>query len=139
MNKIKKIKILAVSILLISPLIAHGDNYYDILGVSPNSSQGEIRKAFKTLAQKYHPDRNHHSNHNYHPDAEERFKQINEAHETLKDPTKRQQYDRSLLLSQQGQIPNFLRTSYTGNPFAHIEEIMRAVTGDQSKITFLPI
>lgn len=129
MNELKKIKIFIISVFLLSPFIAYGNNYYDILGVSPDSSQEEIKKAYRSLAQKYHPDRNHH------PDAEKRFTQVKTAYETLKDPINRRQYDHSLLLNQQG-IPNFFRISSTNNPFAHIEEMMRAMSGDQSKNNF---
>lgn len=63
-------------------------DYYKILGVDKKASQAEIKKAFRKLAVKYHPDKN--------PDdkkAEERFKEINEANEVLSDPEKRQKYD----------------------------------------------
>ncbi|MEA5509689.1 DnaJ C-terminal domain-containing protein [Crocosphaera sp. UHCC 0190] len=63
-------------------------DYYAILGVSKNASADEIKKAFRKLAVKYHPDRN--------PDnkeAEERFKEISEAYEVLFDSEKRQKYD----------------------------------------------
>lgn len=63
-------------------------NYYDLLGVSKNADLKEIKKAYKKLALKYHPDRN--------PDnkeAEEHFKKINEAASVLTDETKRAQYD----------------------------------------------
>jgi DnaJ-class molecular chaperone len=65
-----------------------GKNYYDILGVSENASQEEIKKAFRNLAKKYHPDRNKGDK-----TAEAKFKEISEAYETLSDPKKRQEYD----------------------------------------------
>jgi len=63
-------------------------NYYDILGVPENASEADIKKAFRKLAMKYHPDRN--------PDnkeSESRFKDISEAYDVLGDDKKRQQYD----------------------------------------------
>ena len=62
-------------------------DYYEILGISKNASEQEIKKAFRTLAMKYHPDRNKA------PDAEEKFKEINAAYEVLSNPEKRKQYD----------------------------------------------
>ena len=62
-------------------------DYYEILGVSRDASQEEIQKAYRKLARKYHPDVNADK------DAEEKFKEINEAHEVLKDPDKRSKYD----------------------------------------------
>ncbi|GAB6162747.1 J domain-containing protein [Desulfothermus naphthae] len=63
-------------------------DYYKILGVSRNATQEEINKAFKKLAKKYHPDFNPNNK-----EAEEKFKEINEAYEVLKDPEKRKRYD----------------------------------------------
>lgn len=64
-------------------------DYYKILGVERNASEEEIRKAYRKLAMQYHPDRNPNDQ-----QAEERFKEINEAYQVLNDPTKRAHYDR---------------------------------------------
>ncbi|MDL2316431.1 J domain-containing protein [Desulfovibrio sp. OttesenSCG-928-A18] len=63
-------------------------DYYKILGVSKNAGQDEISKAYKKLARKYHPDLNQGDK-----QSEEKFKEINEANEVLKDPEKRKLYD----------------------------------------------
>ena len=63
-------------------------DYYEVLGISRSASQGEIKSAFRNLARKYHPDVNDH------PDAEEKFKEINEAYGVLSDDQKRAAYDR---------------------------------------------
>ena len=62
-------------------------DYYEVLGVERNASDEEMKKAFRKLAFQYHPDRNKE------PEAEARFKEINEAYEVLTDPEKRQRYD----------------------------------------------
>ena len=63
-------------------------NYYEILGVNKNASSEAIKKAYRTLARKYHPDRNPGNK-----AAEDKFKDINEAYEVLSDMSKRSQYD----------------------------------------------
>lgn len=63
-------------------------DYYKTLGVSKDASQAEIKSAFRKLAVKYHPDKNKEDK-----KAEERFKEVNEAYEVLKDPEKRKKYD----------------------------------------------
>ena len=63
-------------------------NYYEILGVSKNATADEIKKAYRTLAFKYHPDRNPGN-----AEAEEKFKQISVAYDVLGDEAKRRQYD----------------------------------------------
>ncbi len=64
-------------------------DYYKILGVDRKASDDDIRKAYRDLAKKYHPDRNPNNK-----QAEERFKEINEAYQVLSDSKKRQHYDR---------------------------------------------
>lgn len=67
--------------------MANKRDYYEVLGVSRDATTADIKKAFRTLAKKYHPDVNKS------PDAEEKFKEINEAYEVLGDEKKRATYD----------------------------------------------
>ena len=68
--------------------MAEKRDYYEVLGLKKGASEDEIKKAFKSMARKYHPD--------LHPDdkeAAEKFKEINEAYEVLSDSEKRARYD----------------------------------------------
>ncbi|HEY3115715.1 MAG TPA: molecular chaperone DnaJ [Chloroflexota bacterium] len=73
-------------------------DYYEVLGIARTASADDIRKAFRKLALDYHPDRNKTD------EAHDRFKEINEAYEVLRDPEKRRAYDR---FGQAGIDPNF--------------------------------
>src|SRR5438552_2337775 len=68
--------------------MAATSDYYKVLGVDKKASQEDIKKAYRKLARQYHPDTNKDAG------AEERFKQISEAYDTLGDPEKRKKYDR---------------------------------------------
>ena len=63
-------------------------DYYEVLGVEKNASDAEIKKAYRKLAMKYHPDQNPGDK-----SAEEKFKEINEAYEVLSDADKKARYD----------------------------------------------
>ena len=68
--------------------MAAQQDYYELLGVSKTATEGDIKKAYRKLALKYHPDRNPGNK-----EAEEKFKKINEAYAVLSDPEKRKQFD----------------------------------------------
>ncbi len=88
-------------------------DYYAILGVSRDAKPEEIRKAYRKLSKKYHPDVNKE------PGAEEKYKEINEAYEVLKDPEKRQKYDTLGMNWEQGQDftppPGWQHVEFGGN------------------------
>lgn len=63
-------------------------SYYEILGVDPGATPEQIKKSYRQLAMKWHPDQNANN-----PEATEKFKQISEAHDVLSDPKKRAEYD----------------------------------------------
>ena len=94
-------------------------DYYDILGISREADSGEIKKAYRKQALKYHPDKNPDN-----PDAENRFKEVSEAYEALSDKDKRDIYDRyghDGLKHSQG--------SGGGAGFASMEEALRTFMG----------
>src|SRR5512134_223678 len=72
-------------------------DYYQVMGVARDASQEDIKRAYRKLARKYHPDVSKEKN------AEERFKELQEAHEVLKDPEKRAAYDQLGANWRQGQ------------------------------------
>ena len=90
-------------------------DYYKVLGVERNASEDDIRKAYRKLAMQYHPDRNPNDK-----QAEERFKEINEAYQVLSDSKKRAHYDRLgsdySNWQQRGEPGNFDWGQYEGFP-----------------------
>ena len=88
-------------------------DYYEILGVDRKASLEEIKKAYRNLAKKYHPDLNPKNR----KEAEEKFKEIAEAYEVLSDPQKRAQYDR---FGKVGNIPN---TDFGEGDFGRVEDL----------------
>lgn len=69
-------------------------DYYDLLGVEKTASEAEIKKAYRKLAMKYHPDRFSNASESEKKEAEDKFKEINEAYQVLSDADKRSKYDR---------------------------------------------
>ena len=68
--------------------MAEKRDYYEVLGIGKNATDAEIKSAYRKLAKKYHPDLNPGDK-----DAEEKFKEVNEANDVLSDPNKRKRYD----------------------------------------------
>lgn len=101
-----------------------GKDYYAILGVNKSATQEEIKKAYRKLALKYHPDRNPGDK-----TAEEKFKEINEAYDVLKDEQKRAAYDRyGSNAFQNGGASGFSNQGF--NDFADFSDIFSNMFGD---------
>ncbi len=95
-------------------------DYYYILGVNTDSSTQEIKKAFRQLATRYHPDHNLENTR----EAEARFKEINEAYEILGDEQKRWQYDHLRILSGNAQ-PGMGNDPYTYPDPVSLQEMLQ--------------
>ncbi len=89
--------------------MAERPDYYKILGVGKNATDEEIKKAYRKLARKYHPDRNPGDE-----QAEARFKEVSQAHDALSDPDKRKEYDRGGLFAGMGGNTGFDPSGFSG-------------------------
>lgn len=89
------------------------ENLYAVLGVAPNASDEEIKKVYRSLAMRYHPDRNDA------PAAEVRFKSVTKAYEILSDAAKRSEYDQSvnhrIILDAEGEAYELWRSLFSLN------------------------
>ncbi|MFX0073000.1 MAG: DnaJ domain-containing protein [Candidatus Hermodarchaeota archaeon] len=102
-------------------------DYYEILGIDKDSSEKDIKLAYRKLAKKYHPDLNKED-----PKAKEKFIKLKEAYETLKDPVKRKIYD------QAGYNPKNIDLSeiFEKYSYTHIREILRGFYNRRSQSVY---
>ncbi len=89
-------------------------DYYEVLGVDRNASKSEIKKAYRRLARKYHPDVSNE------PDAEDKFKEVSEAYEVLADENKKANYDR---FGHSGAQAGFSGGGFSWDDFSHFDDI----------------
>lgn len=89
--------------------MAEKRDYYEVLGISKNATDDEVKKAYRQLAKKYHPDLNPGN-----AEAEAKFKEVNEAYEVISDKEKRAKYDR---FGHAGVDPNYGAGAAGGSPF----------------------
>ena len=86
--------------------MAEKRDYYEVLGLQKGASDAEIKKAYRKLAKQYHPDLNPDD-----PEAETKFKEVNEANQVLSDPEKRAKYDQ---FGHAGVDPSYLHGRFRG-------------------------
>ncbi|MBE6852387.1 MAG: molecular chaperone DnaJ [Ruminococcus sp.] len=106
--------------------MAEKRDYYEVLGIQKGASADDIKKAYRSLARKYHPD--------LHPDDKdcaEKFKEVNEAYEVLSDPSKKERYDQ---FGHAGVDPNYGGGGFNGgaggfNPFGDMGDIFENLFG----------
>jgi len=97
-------------------------DYYKVLGVTQNASESEIKKAYRSLSYKYHPDKNPD------PSVAEQYKLINEANETLMDPQKRAQYDnRNNPLNMESILKEMFQRKPHGHTHVHPQNIFEEI------------
>jgi DnaJ-class molecular chaperone len=93
-------------------------NYYIILGIKNTANSEEIKQAYRTLAKKYHPDKNHENK-----SAEEFFKEVQEAYTVLSDYEKRKRYDLKFAYANTyQQVKNKSHAPYTGNAYQYAQQ-----------------
>merc|ERR1712172_440148 len=107
--KMTGLKCLSVLLLILANDVLGGRDFYKILGVSKRADTNQIKKAYRKLAKTLHPDKNRDD-----PDAEEKFKDLGVAYETLKDPELRKVYDRG----GEEALPKNERNGGGGDPFS---------------------